>query len=178
MSSLRDLQPEERGLVIGLMYRVGVWMSHSDDEDGETDDIKEMKALEHIIRSIASAHEESAFVQQVARETLKRKEKWQVWANHSFDILADAEKAMAILKSNVAKGDAEDYRDTIINIAEAVAAAYGEFGMGADDENVLSGFLGKVVNKIKGNEEADFMNISPAEQAALDRLGAALGMDD
>ncbi len=176
MSSLKEMQAEDRGLLIGLPYRVGVWMSHSDDEEGEADDVREMKALEHIIKSIASVHEESSFVQEVAAETLNKKDQWEIWANHSFDILADCEKAIEVLKKTVNVNDLKDYRKTLVNIAETVAAAYGEFGMGAgDDEGVLGGFLNKVVGKLKGEEQEDsFMNISPAEGDALDRLKMAL----
>ena len=178
MSVLNEMQPEDRGLLIGLPYRVGVWISHADDEEGEADDIKEMKALEHIIKSIAHVHEESAFVQEVAQQTLAKKEQWEIWANHSFDILADCEKAITVLKSNVNDNDLKDYRSTLLKIAETVAAAYGEYGMGAEEEGALSGFLGKVVGKFKGEEqESDFMNISPAEDAALQRLKTALAQD-
>ncbi len=176
MSQLSELSPEDRGLLVGLPYRVGVWMSHSDDEAGEADDIREMKALEQIIKSIAQVHEQSAFVQEVAQQTLARREQWERWANHSFDILADCEKAAAVLKSRVNDNDRKDYCRTLVNIAETVAAAYGEFGMGADeDEGLLGGFLGKVVGKLKGEEAEDgFMNISPAENDALERLKTAL----
>lgn len=180
MSVLSEMNPEERGLLIGLPYRVGVWMSHSDDEAGQGDDIKEMNALESIIRSIARVHEQSAFVQEVARETLARKEKWETWAAHSFDILADCEKAIDILKREVGTGDAKDYRNTLLYIAETVAAAYGEFGMGAHvDEERLGGFLTKIIGRFRGeDQEAAFMNISPAEDDALNRLKMALRIDD
>lgn len=180
MSVLSEMNPEERGLLIGLPYRVGVWMSHSDDEGGDEDDIKELKTLENVIKSIAKAHEESSFVQEVAQETLKRKEKWETWAAHSFDILADCEHAVALLKRTVNEDDFKDYCKTVLHIAEAVAAAYGEFGMGAEEEESRFGsFLNKVVGKFKGEEaEIDFMNISPAEEDALERLRTALRSKD
>lgn len=175
MSNLESLPPEHRGLIVGLLYRAGVWISHADDEDGEQDDIKEMKALEHVITSIAKVHEKSEFVQDVARRALFFKDKWPVWADHSFDILADCERAMAVLKPVLPEQDLKDYRNTVINIAETVAAAYGEFGVEAD-EGALTGFLGKVVEKLKKPEGAEnnFMNISPAEQAAIERLKTAM----
>ncbi|MEC7028710.1 MAG: hypothetical protein VXW91_03475 [Pseudomonadota bacterium] len=175
MALLEDLPPEHRGLIVGLLYRAGVWMSHSDDEGGEDDDVKEMKALEHVIRSVARINENSDFVQEVAKRTLFFKDKWPTWADHSFDILADCEKAMAVLKPLVPKQDLIDYRNTVIYVAEAVAAAHGEFGVEAE-EGVLNSFLGKVVDRFKGGSapENDFMNISPSEQAALDRLKKAM----
>lgn len=180
MSALSEMNPEDRGLLIGLPYRVGIWMSHADDEDGEADDVREMKALEHVIRSIARVHEESPFVQEVARATLEHRDHWQKWADHSFDILSDCEKVIMVLKANVNDNDLKNYRSTLLKIAETVAAAYGEFGMGAYDEETagLGGFLNKVVGKFRGEEQTDgFMNISPAEEAALERLRTAMRLD-
>jgi len=176
MATLAELEPEDRGLLIGLPYRVGVWMSHADDEGGEGDDAYEFRALEQIVRSVAKVHASSVFVQDVAQETLKRKEKWPLWAKHSFDILADCEKAVAVLKKNATAHDLRDYRKTIINIAETVAAAHGEFGMEVPHEDSkLSGFLNKVIDCLKGEGEGiNFMNISPAEEEALERLRVAL----
>lgn len=176
MTAFSEMKPEDRGLLIGLPYRVGIWMSHADDEDGEGDDSRELKALEHIIRSIARAHDDNSIIDEIAQETLKRKEKWPVWAKHSFDILGDCQKAVAVLKSNAGAGDLRDYRKALVHIAEAVAAAHGEFGMDIPhEESRLSAFLTKVVDRIKGEgEEADFMNISPAEEDALIRLKTAL----
>ncbi len=180
MSVLKEMQPERRGLLIGLFYRVGVWMSHTDDEAGDIDDALEMKALERVILSIAKCHDDSAFVQDVARQCVMNKEKWPNWAGHSFDILADCEKAAVILSETVNKKDAADYKETLLHIAETVAAAYGEFGMTmAQDDNILGAFLNKVTRKFGGGTSADddFMNISPAEQRALERLRVALHLD-
>lgn len=179
MSSFSDMKPEDRGLLIGLLYRVGIWMSHAEDESGEGDDVRELKALEYIIRSIARAHDDSSIIDEIAQETLKRKEKWSVWTKHSFDILGDCQKAVAVLKSNAAPKDLRDYRKALVHVAEAVAAAHGEFGMDIPhEESRLAAFLTKVVDRIKGEQaEADFMNISPAEEDALERLKVALDPD-
>jgi len=179
MSELSELLPEERGLLIGLPYRVGVWMSQADDEDGEADDIREMKALEHILKSIAKVHENSVFVQEIARETLRGKNHWSQWANHSFDVLGDCEKAVAVLKNYVNDNDLKDYKATLMEIAQTVAESYGEFGLvDAGDD----GGFGAVVEKITGlfsKKDANHpMNISPAEDSALSRLAAALRVDE
>lgn len=180
MTVLSEMNPEDRGLLIGLPYRVGVWMSHSDDEDGEADDKTELRTLERVITSISTVYEQSAFVQEIMRETLSRKEKWATWADHSFDILADCEKAVTVLKANVPAGDLKDYRSALLHVAEAVAAAYGEFGMGAyEEESKFGSFLNNIVAKFKSSEpEVDVANISPAEQDALKRLKTALRSKD
>ncbi len=180
MSDLGSLLPEESELLIALPYRVGVWMSHADDDDGEGDDAREMKALEGIIKSVAKAHEGSGFVQDVAQEILRLREHWSGWEARSFNILPDCEKVMGVLKGHVNDNDRKAYRAALLQIAETVAQAHGEFGMDAgDDVGAWGGFLEKVVNKLKGEgEDAAFMNISPAEDDALNRLSVALQGND
>ena len=83
------------------------------------------------------------------------------------------------------KEEARNYARMLLDVGEAVAMAYGEFGMGDfddDNEGVLSRFIGKFSAKIKGekpsNEDSGLANISAAEQAALDRLAEALSWED
>jgi hypothetical protein len=178
MSKLSEMQPEESLLIIALPYKVGVWMSHTDDVEGELDDEREMKALEHILKSIAQVHESSNFVQEVARNTLKSREHWDIWANQSFDILGDCEKAVGLLKSHVNDNDLKDYKSTLMEIATIVAQAHGEFGEFEDDEDEgLGALIGKLVTKVSGASKNDAdhpMNVSPAEDSALSRLAMAL----
>jgi hypothetical protein len=176
MSQYEMLTPEQRGLLVGLIYRVGIWISHSDDEDGENDDKREMKALSQIIHSLAHAEEASEFLRTIAKNTLSRKEKWPLWADHSFDILADAENAMEVLRANVAKEEAAEYRAALLRISEAVASAHGEFGFDmSGEEEGFGALIGKMIGKIKGDndDEIDIGNISAAENDAIERLKMA-----
>lgn len=180
-SELGNLSPEDNELLVSLPYRVGVWMSYTDDEEGEQDDIQEMKVLEAIIRSIAQLHERSEFVQQVARETLRRRDDWPRWSQGCFDILPECEQAIGFLKSYVNDNDLRDYKATLVEIATVVAQAYGEFGEFDDkEEEGLGTMIGKFVGKFSGlsSKDADHpMNISATEDTALSRLIAVLKDD-
>ena len=76
----------DKNLLASLPYRIGVWISHADDEAGEFDDEQEMKALEAIIKSIASLHDDAPFVQKIAKETLKQRDNWPEWTMNSFNV--------------------------------------------------------------------------------------------
>jgi hypothetical protein len=173
--------PEESQLIVGLPYRVGVWMSHTDDVEGEIDDQREMSALEHILDSIATGQNNSAFVQEVARSTLGSKDHWERWAAQSFDILGDCEKAIELLKANVNDNDLKDYKATLMEIATIVAQAHGEFGEFEDEEEGFGAMLGKVIGRFSSMSKSDAnhpMNVSPAEGSALSRLAKALRLKD
>jgi len=181
MSSFSDILPEGRDLVAGLLYRAGVWMSHTDDEESGRDDALEMRALERILDHIAKTCDASPLVQEAARVVLSQKNRWPGWADDSFDIIPDCENAMKFLGWAVGKQDVKQYRAALLSIAETVACAYGEYGVGLGDDGgtALSRLFGKLTEKINsGDDSNDFTNISPAEQDALDRLDDALYLED
>ena len=175
---LSDLSQEDRERIVSLPYRVGVWISYTDDEEGEVDDIREMKVLEAVIRSIAQLHESSEFVQQVARETLRRRDDWSRWSQGCFDILPECQQTIGFLKNAVNDNDLKDYKATLVEIATVVAQAYGEFGDFDDEkEEGFSAMIGRFVGKLSGlsSKDADHpMNVSATEDTALSRLIAVL----
>ncbi len=176
MTSLSDFSDEERTLLVSLPYKVGIWVSHADDTEGEQDDDVEMDALERIIREVAKHHEDMPFVHQIARETLKSKDKWPAWTDESFHVLKSCEKAMVLLKSRAEERTVNNYRKSLLEIAQTVAEAWGEFG-GANAE-APAGF-GALVGKISGmfgkNDGTNHaMNVSAAEDSSLSQLAAVL----
>ena len=44
MTALSSLLPEHQNVLIGLPYKVGMYISHADDAHGEVDDEREVKA--------------------------------------------------------------------------------------------------------------------------------------
>ena len=176
-SHLSDLTNEERDLIIGLPYRVGVWMGNAEDEGGDEDDAREMVALEKILADLAKMEKVPAFVRELLKETLSRRERWPDWADDTFDILPDCKKAVDVLEAKSGKADRSNFKKTLKKIALQVAGAYGEFGDFDNDEG--KGFVGRLIGKIKGADKAeDFMNISPGEEEALRNLAEVLGKSD
>ena len=176
-SHLSDLTNEERDLIIGLPYRVGVWMGNAEDEGGDEDDAREMAALEKILADLAKVEKVPAFVRELLNETLSCRDRWPDWADDTFDILPDCKKAVGVLEAKVAKADRNNFKKALKKIAFQVAGAYGEFGDFDKDEG--KGFVGRLIGKIKGPDKAeDFMNISPGEEEALRSLAEVLGAGD
>ena len=54
MSALSNFSEDEIELLASVPYKAGAWISHADDEEGEDDDERELKALESIIKEIAT----------------------------------------------------------------------------------------------------------------------------
>ena len=176
-SHLSDLTQEERELVIGLPYRVGVWVSNAEDEGGDKDDAREMAALEKILSDLKKAEKVPVFVRDLLTETMTQRDLWPAWTEATLDILPDCEKAVKILDAKTGKTDRNNFKKTLKRIAFQVAGAHGEFGDFDADEG--KGFLGRVIGKMKsGAKTDDFMNISAGEEDALRALAATLHMDD
>lgn len=171
--------------LLSLPYIVGIMVSHADDEEGEYDDELEMQALERIL--IAYAHEKplSPFVHDIVLRTISSKDQWHDWVDRALSALPQCEKSIALIKGEYGKDEARNFAEMLLDVGEAVAMAYGEFGMGGmddDQEGMLSRFIGKFTAKLQGgensNEESGLANISATEQAALDRLATALSWEE
>ncbi len=177
MTVLPDATPEERELIVGLPYRVGVWIASAEDEGGETDDAREAHALEKIIAAAAKSANAPPFVSAVMQETLINKKSWPVWAEQSFDIFPDCKKAVMLLQGHVSAPELRAYKVALMRVATSVAGAHGEFGAGEEE----TGLFGKVVAGLSAlaggrKENSSFMNVSSAEESALSDLASTLGL--
>lgn len=185
MTQLSDFSKDDMNLLISLPYKVGVWVSHADDVDGEDDDAHEMEALESCIRAVAKKYDGPGLVDDIARETLRQREKWPEWTDRAFNILPDCHRALELLLSQAGRKDAKNYKAALLEIAATVARAYGEFGAFDDWDNEGEGLFGSLVSKITAGfsslskeDKSHPMNISPAENSAISRLAGALKMGD
>lgn len=180
MTSLAHFSAEEAELLISLPYRVGVHMSHIDDEDGEVDDRREMASLKACIQAVAALRNDRPFAAEIMKETLRLQFEWSRWAEKSFDIFDDAARAVSLLKSKAGEGTARSYAATLMEIATAVARAYGEFSTFDEEERqsgILGALLGKIIegfSELAPEDEGHPMNVSASENEALARLSSAL----
>ncbi|MEZ5814095.1 MAG: hypothetical protein R3E13_05145 [Alphaproteobacteria bacterium] len=180
MTSLSDFAASERELLLSLPYKVGVFVSHADDVDGEHDDEKEMGALEACIKAIARLHEDKPLSAEIMRGCLSEKAQWPRWAAQSFNTPEAAREAAILLEARASESEFKNYRGALMEIATTVAQAYGEFDA-FDEGESGGGFFGGLVSKIAGGFSAlsaddvnHPMNVSAAEDGALAELRAAL----
>ncbi len=176
MTTLSSFTPEEADLIVSLPYRIGMNVSYSEDEGGELDDTLEMKALETKLRDMEQKADDGSLTKEIASTTLKSKDKWEAWSQGVFNIEPLCEKAVATLKTKANVDEIKGYVRMCLEIASGVAEAYGEFG--DDEQEESSGIIGKIMSKImpgaKGQEAHHPMNVSAAEDSAIERISAAM----
>jgi hypothetical protein len=177
MASLSDFTDEQAALLISLPYKTGVWISYSDDAEGEDDDEREMKALRACLRAVAKLHEGHALISEIMTRCLQAQDEWSVWAEDCFHVPPDAFRAMEAVKARAPEKTAKAFRAVIMEIATAVAQAHGEFGEFGDFDDDAEGIFGKIVGafaKLGHDDKNHPMNVSAAEDSALAQLAEAL----
>ena len=179
MTHLSEFSGEEAELLMALPYKVGMFVSHADDEDGEADDDKEMQALEESIKAVANLYEPESFIRSIIDQTLALKSEWPRWGAQSFHATSDAEKAVSLLNGKASEDDIKQFKTILVEIATTVAQAHGEFNSFDEDEQ-KSGFgalVGKIVSGFADLSKEDDnhpMNVSVAEESAIEDLKQAL----
>ncbi|MGH1402815.1 MAG: hypothetical protein ACRBDL_01080 [Alphaproteobacteria bacterium] len=178
MSQLSFYTDEDFKAIVSLPYRVGINVSYADDEEGEQDDEREMRALSACIAEISRLHDGVELTKAIAEEVLNSKDEWAEWSQGVFNIEPLCEQAILALKKQANADEIKDYIKMVLEIATAVAQAYGEFGEEPEPEK---GFFGKAMTKIVGgfsgmsDDDANHpMNVSAAEDSAISTIAAAL----
>ncbi|MCD8562996.1 MAG: hypothetical protein LRY54_02870 [Alphaproteobacteria bacterium] len=181
MSFLKLLSRDQRVKITSLPYRVGLWISQSDESGGEEADMRERQVLESLIFGFTQEVFGSESVQHIMAETMAQKDKWPEWAARPGNVLEDCRQSLVILQDHLDEKERGAFGQRLLEIGEAVALAFGE----GDD----LGFKHQILTmaeyyskwffaRIKGK---DFMSleryrrISRAEREALRELSYALG---
>lgn len=173
MTTLNDFTKDEAELLVSLPYKTGMWISHSEDHDGDRDDADEDKSLAACLRHYAKLGEGKPFFAQVVKESLRREDKWAEWADQSFTLVQDIQKALPILRGKASDIEIKQFKRALMEIGTAVAQSSGEFS----DDSGAEGFFSKILGKFSGLADHDAghpMNVSAAEDSALEKLRAAL----
>jgi hypothetical protein len=173
MTSLSDFDQAEAELFASLPYKVGMYISHSDDVEGETDDEREQKALASCLKQFIKLSENKPLLAGIMQEALKRNDKWEDWTDQSFTVLQDIKKAVPLLRAKASADEIKEIKRALMEIGTAVAQASGEFGQ--FDEAEAEGFFGKIIGKLSGmGDDGHPMNVSATEDSALEKLRATL----
>lgn len=174
MTALSDFPESDLELVVSLPYRVGLNVSYADDEEGEQDDEREMAALQACLRAVADKN--SGLTKEIAEKALSMQDKWDAWGNGVFNIEPLCKQASETVARVASKEEYKNYVQMVLEVASAVAQAYGEFN---EEPDPPKGFFGKTMSRIVGGfgaaEDASHpMNVSAAEDSAISRISMAL----
>ena len=182
--SLNDLPDEIRHIVVKLPYRVGLYISMSDQSGGDDSDEAEMAALANVVTYYVEDFCKSEFAQSVMLETLRQQAEWPEWKTNIEGVHADCTKVFDVLTDQLDMKEIVAFKHNLLEIAIAVAMAYREF----DDSDpwidrfkiYLSILVDRIKAMLKGEETISFeqmLNISRDEKAAINRLAATLGIE-
>lgn len=180
MDVLDKLSPDQRTLIISLPYRVGLWVSHSDDTGGDEAQDKELTALSNILQGFSAQVFGSELIQYVMDETTKRKDSWPEWNNNVENVPEDCKRALEALRQYTEEKEVKAYAQRLIEIGEAVALAFREY----EDQSFsdqLKVYASYIMTKIRSKltkqpvkSFEQFLNISMNERRALATLASAL----
>lgn len=181
---LTNLTENQFYRITSLPYRVGLYISASDQSGGDAADQNEKRALENLIYGFSDGVFGSELVQGVMAETIKQKDKWKDWDDHLEQVPDECRDALAILSSYVDHKERSTYVARLIEIGEAVALAFREdvasqsgFGRFRAYINYLSNSKKARAKKLPVRSFDEYLSISQAERQALMVLASSLGSE-
>ncbi len=179
MSELERFTPQDQDLLIGLFYRVGIWISHIDDTDeGTASEDKERAKLLHTLGVVAKSDSAGDLVKDLASEAIRQTASHGRWNKMTDDILSDVRQARVIIKAHGTAQEYVSFGKALMMVGTSVARAFREE---SDLEEKGTGYLswltekaGHLTQALTDREAHKDMNISPAEDSALNELLDAL----
>ena len=181
MSFLDLLTINQKDVVVSLPYRVGLWISRSDETGGSEADAQELQVLSNIIHGFAEEVFGSETVQHIMSEAVNREAEWGEWSKSVSSVLAECADAVDILEEFTDYKDVTAFQTMMMEIGEAVALAFSEYEHAGMVDRIwlkVSFFvknLGARMRKQPVKSLEEFLSISRRERKALDELAAALG---
>jgi len=180
MIKFSDIPPREQEILVRLPYRVGMWISMSDDGGGDDADEQEQQALEVLITAYVQDFCKSEFVQMIMEQTVAHKSEWRNWEQNIESVPEECEQVITFLSDKLDDKELRAFRDNLFEIGYSVAIAYRE----VDDQAArvrfgvyLKMWINRLFAVIKGEaaqSEDEALNISESEHKALAVLDRAL----
>lgn len=181
MSFLDELTDHQKEKIISLPYRVGLWISQSDDTGGDDASAREQQTLANIVDGFARDMFGSETMQLIMTQTVVQKEHWSRWAQAVADVPEDCAMAIDLLRASGDPKDVHAFQNHLMEIGEAVAMAFSEY----QDQGGVSHMLVQLSYHIENFKAAlakkkrkslrEFLSISAKERKALEVLAASLG---
>ncbi|MDB5491969.1 MAG: hypothetical protein JWO78_1818 [Micavibrio sp.] len=183
MYGLEHYTKDQLDLLIKLPYRIGLFVSSSDDTGGDESAEAEMQALSLIVTSFAEDYLKSQFVQTMMEQTVSRRNEWESWGENIEAVPGECFKAIDLLCDYLDRKQVASFKLTMMEIATSVAMAYREFDDNSDISTrikmysrVLLDRLRAIMNGNKSFNADEVFNVSDAERRALDKLIESLDL--
>ncbi len=181
MNFLDELTPEQRTLLVSLPYRVGLYVSRSDNTGGDDSDEAELKALDDIITGYSQEVFGAETVQYVISETVRRKSEWASWSENLGDIGSECHRALDVLYEAVDEKEVNAFKHHLLEIGESVALAFREYGNSTPFIDKLKVYIIYQIESFNAKKRGipyknweQFINISLDERKALRSVAMAL----
>ncbi len=162
--------------LIALPYRVGLYVSQSDRTGGKNSDTQELAALENVVTFYVEDTLKSEFAQTIMLATLQHKAYWPEWSADTDKVPEECRYIAEYLVNVIDERKLESFKSNLLEIAITVAQAYQENARPVTFFGKLMKALTFRSEKIAVEENAEHINISPAEKAAINKLAERLGV--
>ena len=184
MKYLSKLPQDIQDLVISLPFRVGLFISESDQTGGDESAEAERKALENIVTFYVEDTVKGEFAHEVMLHTLNNKDKWVSWAENMDKVPEECEHLSYTLKDYIDAKEILAFKQNLVEVAVVIAQAYCEFDENSSTMTKLEVYFGLFIKRIEAmfsGEQApsnDYvLNISPSERAAIKLLSNNLDIE-
>ncbi len=167
---------------MSLPFRVGLYISESDQTGGDESAEAERKALENIVTFYVEDTVKGEFAHEVMLHTLNSKAKWVEWANDIHKVPEECLNLTYMLKDAIEPKEILAYKQNLIEVAIAIAQAYCEFDENSSALTKLEAYFTLFLKRMQamfGGEKMEpsndyVLNISPSERAAIELLSKNL----
>ena len=183
MTYLSKLPEDIQDIVIRLPFRVGLYISESDQSGGDESSDAERKALENIVTFYVEDTVKSEFAHEVMLHTLNRKAEWGTWSENIADVPTQCENVIYTMKGLIDPKEILAFKQNLLEVGIAVAQAYCEYDENAGALNKLELYISLFLRRLQlsfsgGGDDLpsrDYMlNISGAERQAIILLAKTL----
>ena len=180
MSELVVFSDDEKDRLAGILYAVGIWMSHADDTDEDTvSEEREQTCLMAELKALSCNNDITLIVRQLILEALNNDLKWSIWAERAGAVLTDIPKCLSTLRRHHMNDQVIiHYKKVIMVLATRVAKAAREepetMPIDTGFWNIISKGLNEFLMILGNKDKFEALNISPAEDTHLTELYAVL----
>lgn len=177
-----ELSLDQQRLIVQLPYRVGLYISESDQAGGDESDAEEIQVLSNIIHGFAQDVMGAESIQHIISTTLALQEKWPEWVGDLDNVPAECVEVIVMIEDSVGHKDARAFAMQMYEIGEAVALAFREYEEGdffSDLKLRLVYWRDQLLARKALRRERSFeeyKSISLDERIALKKLAAGLGL--